>query len=258
MRECDCIRWKVYDADENLMRHSNPPTSTQCAQAIETLKQFLNGLAGGGYVLIVVFIRKATEEDNNGRTRMRKGGDTANSSFSFFYKIGESDARPVNSVNAPAVQAGFNDLLQRNIELQMQLKDQQHAHEIKELKELVKELKSDSGKGWFNDAVESLAKELYTHYKRDKAQPVAGVETTQQQQQQQQQAQKQNEEMPTDAREAVKRCAQSAVKVMKVAERFGGSHSDVVEGFEDFAKLAETNPAKLMEIMQQIKAAASE
>jgi len=255
MRECDCIRWKVYDSDENLMRHSNPPQSTQSAQAIETLRVFLDGLAGGGYVLCIIFIRKATEADENGRTKMRKGGDTANSSFSFFYKIGEAA-----NMQQPTQRgiAGGGDMFQEVMKLQLQLLEQKNQFEKNELLRELKELKKENKGSYLETAIEAMAKNIVKEWratgggqpvsgvpvKEETAAPVAGNEPA--------------PEANPDKVNAIKRCARSAAKVIATAEKFGGNGEDVAEGFEDFAKLAETNPAKLMEIMQQIKTAASE
>lgn len=255
MRECDCIRWKVYDSDENLMRHSNPPQSTQSAQAIETLRVFLDGLAGGGYVLCIIFIRKATEADENGRTKMRKGGDTANSSFSFFYKIGEAAniQQPLQR-NLPG--GGF-DLFNENMKLQLQLLEQKNQFEKAELLRELKELKKENKSGYLETAIETMAKHIVKELKSGDNKPVSGVPVKEETAA----PVAGNEPAPEanpDKVNAIKRCARSAAKVIATAEKFGGNGEDVAEGFEDFAKLAETNPAKLMEIMQQIKTAASE
>lgn len=251
MRDADCIRWKVYDSDENLMRHCNPATTTKSADSYETLKRFLQGLKGEGFVLIVVFIRKATEEDGNGRTRMRKGGDTANSSFSFFYKIGSGDdARPVRELEA-VTNKGNNDLMQRIFDLQLQMVEQKNSYELKQLRDELKEYRG-AGKSYFTEAAEAMAQELYREWKKEKG--IAGVNEKKTEPTQQPAP----EPVQDSDRAIIKSCVKSAARVMQVAKQYGGDVSDVAQGFEDFAKLAETNPLKLAEIMQQLKAATGE
>lgn len=248
MRDADCIRWKVYDADENLMRHCNPPASTQTADSFNTLKAFLDGLAGDGYVLVVIFIRKATEEDANGRTRMKKGGDTANSSFSFYYKIGSQDARPAITHQGNTAPGG--DLLAKFYELQKQIELQQQNFEMQKLRDELKELKRNGNKGYFEEMAEAMARELYKEYKRDKGKPVAGTNSPGEEKAQHQET---TEPLQDSERDAIKSCVRSAARVMAVSKKFGGNASDVAQGFESFAKLAETNPEALAQIMEQIK-----
>lgn len=244
MEDKKIVQWKVHDEDKNLLHHFNPAVTTQAKDSFNTLKKFVLPLKGTNYIIITCYAKAFTG---------KRGGDTAQTVFRYFYKL--DDDAPVRKEKESNFSGGLG--IADYLGLHKQINDlnalivtQQKDREIADLKE---QLKEGNGKGYFTSAAEAMGKGFFTEYmSKEGFEQVAGGEWVKKGtvgKTLTPSAEKKNDK----AAETAKEKGMRGVKAMQVLTSLAGDAA--IDGMEDIAAMAQKNPAKLLEILKEVKEA---
>lgn len=257
MTDKNIIRWKVLSESEDMLHQSEPPESVSARDSFNTLQKFLNELSGNSWVLVYLYDRKYK---SNG------GGALSQWVYKHYFHL-QGNTQQQNNSGINGAGNGMNGdvmaLMQQVEALKYQMKEEAKQREIDMLKAEIKNLQANNRGGYFERVAESIGKSWAQEYLKaegyniDDAGNVAksvgagvnekpagtkteGTET------------KANAGTSSEAvKEKARKGAAAITRVMKVA----GDTDSVIEGLNDMADLAEKNPMKLIEILQQVKQA---
>ena len=186
-----------------------------------------------------------------------KGGDTATTVFTYFYRLSDGDNLPEKKSSKDSFTGSgglgikdYFDLHKQIADLNALILTQGKDREIAELRE---QLKEGKGKGYFESIAEAMGKGWFEeHMQKEGFQKIEGGEwvkrtgsgspsTTS----------APATEKEKKAVETAKEKGMRGVKAMQRLVAVGGD--EAINGLEAIAEMAEKNPVKLLEILKEVK-----
>lgn len=247
MEQGQCITWRIFDEDENQLHFYTPPVTTKWRDSFNTLKAFISGFTGTGYLMIRIYdpsYKKGT-----------KGGDTSTTIFTYYYKL--SPGAGSKSAEPAGMGGDYMALFTQISDLKRQMEVDAKQREIDELKKELKNDKKSEG-DYFERVAKVIGKEMGKEWLKaegyeldDDDVPIGKVKSKKSVSGTIDDDDK--KEPPKDAKEAFKRTADATVRVMKVAKNLGSNYGEVAESFEEIAQLAEKDPVKLKQLFDELK-----
>ena len=256
METGEIIRWKVVSSEEQLMQQLEPPATTPVKDSFAALETFLNGLKGSGYVQINLYDKKYK---SNG------GGALGSWVYKHFYNL--SPAAP----GTPAAAAGINNNSEVHsliTDLKVMIVTQQKDFELQQLKSEIESLKKQGKpeKNNFDRIAGIIGKSFAQEFAKANGYTVTGLgegeepeikETVKHKEHTKETTAENNtaDEIPTETKDIAKRASGATYDIMKSLTNYGVPMGETAKGFEDLAKLAETNPLKFKALLESLNEA---